>query len=97
MASDKNDLVFDPFGESRATYAVAEIKNRKWVGVEIGLVDDSVDRIQRIKNDLNYLDKFRHDPICLFTNKDLIKRNTEGRWTPDSVGKEAETTKPSTI
>ena len=74
MASDENDLVFDPFGGSGTTYAVAEIKNRKWIGIEIGPVDDIIDRIKNIKNDLDYLEKIRRDMNCLFTNKNLIKR-----------------------
>ena len=89
MASDENDLVFDPFGGSGTTYAVAEIKKRKWIGVEIGPVDGIIDRIQNINNDMNYLENFRHDLNCLFTDKNLIKRNKDGRWTPDSVRKES--------
>ena len=89
MASDENELVFDPFGGSGTTYAVAEIKNRKWIGVEIGPTADIIDRIKNIINDLNYLVKFRPDLNCLFTNKDLIKRTKDGRWTPDSVRKVA--------
>jgi site-specific DNA-methyltransferase (adenine-specific) len=89
MASDESDLVFDPFGGSGTTYAVAEIKNRKWIGIEIGPVDDIIDRIKNIKNDLHYLEKFRPDLNCLFTNKNLIKRNKDGQWTPDSVRRNA--------
>ncbi|MDO9110073.1 MAG: hypothetical protein Q7U40_05415, partial [Desulfatirhabdiaceae bacterium] len=58
-------------------------------GVEIGPADDIIDRIKNIKNDLDYLEKFRDDLNCLFTNKNLLKRNKDGRWTPDSVRKDA--------
>ena len=40
MSSKPGDVVFDPFGGSGTTYAVAEIKQRKWIGVELGPIDE---------------------------------------------------------
>ena len=55
MASDEGDIVFDPFGGAGTTYAVSEIKNRQWLGIEIGPVEDIINRFENIENDANYL------------------------------------------
>ena len=85
MASDKGDLVFDPFGGSGTTYAVAEIKKRKWTGIEIGPVDQIIHRLDNIDEDAKYLKQIRQNINCLITSKDLKKRIETGWWTPDSV------------
>src|SRR5690606_5732709 len=36
LATNEGDLVFDCFGGSGTTFAVAHKMNRKWIGVEIG-------------------------------------------------------------
>lgn len=36
IATNENDLVFDCFGGSGTTFAVAHKMNRKWIGIEIG-------------------------------------------------------------
>ena len=41
--------VFDPFGGSGTTYAVAEKKHMKWVGVELGDVEPIIARLQGSK------------------------------------------------
>ena len=87
MASDQGDLVFDPFGGSGTTYAVAELKNRRWIGIEIGPVDDILRRFDNLENDANYLKKIRDKLNCLFTEDNLEKRISAGLWTPDSVRK----------
>ena len=43
--------VFDPFGGSGTTYAVAEKKHMKWVGVELGDVEPIIARLQGSKVD----------------------------------------------
>lgn len=45
MASTEGDLVFDPFGGSGTTYAVAERMHRHWVGIELGNVAPIVARL----------------------------------------------------
>jgi site-specific DNA-methyltransferase (adenine-specific) len=87
MASDEGDLVFDPFGGSGTTYAVAEIKNRKWIGIEIGPVDDIINRFETIDEDADYLARIRQHTNCLITDEDLKRRMEKGWWTPDSVRK----------
>ncbi len=85
MASDEGDMVFDPFGGSGTTYAVAEIKKRNWIGIEIGPVDGIIDRLDNICDDAAYLAKIRQEINCLITNRDLKRRIDKGWWTPDSV------------
>ncbi len=85
MASDEGDILFDPFGGSGTTYAVAEIKNRKWIGIEIGPFEDIINRFKTIDEDAEYLSKIRRNSNCLITEEDLRRRINNGWWTPDSV------------
>ena len=39
MGTNEGDLVFDPFGGSGTTYAVAQMLKRKWIGTELGDCD----------------------------------------------------------
>ena len=87
MASNEGDLVFDPFGGSGTTYAVAEIKNRNWIGIEIGPVDDIINRFETIDEDADYLARIRQNTNCLIADEDLKRRIEKGWWTPDSVRK----------
>ncbi len=36
FSSNEGDLILDPFGGSGTTYAVAELLNRNWIGIELG-------------------------------------------------------------
>ena len=36
ISTEEEDLIFDPFGGSGTTYAVAERMHRKWIGIELG-------------------------------------------------------------
>jgi site-specific DNA-methyltransferase (adenine-specific) len=51
LASDPGDLVFDPFGSAGTTYAVAELKGRKWLGVELGPCDGIVERMEGLEEE----------------------------------------------
>lgn len=42
----EGDLVFDPFGGSGTTYAVAERLQRRWLGVELGDLAPIIDRLE---------------------------------------------------
>jgi len=85
MASDRGDVVFDPFGGSGTTYAVAEIKGRKWIGCEIGPLDDIVTRFDNLDDEREYLGRIRADLNCLFTDKVHAQREECGLWTVESV------------
>jgi len=50
IASEPGDRVFDPFGGSGTTYAVAERMHRHWTGVELGDVEPIVHRLSGLRN-----------------------------------------------
>ena len=85
LSTNEGDLVLDPFGGSGTTYIVSELKNRKWVGVEIGPSDDIVNRFDRIAYEAEYLDKIRSEYNCLFSSETLKQRIRRGLWTCESV------------
>jgi site-specific DNA-methyltransferase (adenine-specific) len=84
-SSNEGDLVFDPFGGSGTTYIIAEIKNRKWVGSEIGPLDDIINRFNIINEERDNIENIRNNLNCLFTRKSLHNRIAKGLWTPESV------------
>lgn len=85
MASREGDSVFDPFGGSGSTYVVAELKKRRWTGIEIGPVDEIVDRLKHLAAEAEHLAKLRSDYNCLFTPGHKLKREKIGLWTNDTV------------
>jgi len=85
LASDEKDLVFDPFGGSGTTYAVAEIIGRRWIGCEIGPLGDMVKRFDNLVDDREHLERIRSNLNCLFTDKVQSKREQKGLWTVESV------------
>jgi site-specific DNA-methyltransferase (adenine-specific) len=78
MASDESDIIFDPFGGSGTTYAVAELKKRQWIGIEIGPVEDIINRLSSLEDDKLYLDRIRKDYNKLFTEKSEKHRKSKG-------------------
>ncbi len=89
MASNKGDLIFDPFGGSGTTYAVAEIKGRRWIGTEIGPVETIAERFNHIHEDQENLNRIRKDINALIPDKYYHKRVEKGLWTPDSFREKA--------
>ena len=85
MASNKGDYIFDPFGGSGTTYMAAELKGRKWVGVEIGPTDDIVARFDRIDEERQILKDYRNDINLLFTTEANKKRIDLGLWTCETL------------
>lgn len=85
MASDEGDLVLDPFGGSGTTYAVSELKGRRWIGMEIGPVDGIVERLQNLEEEGAVLEKIRADYNQLFTRDVAAGRRRAGLWTAESV------------
>jgi site-specific DNA-methyltransferase (adenine-specific) len=84
-SSNEGDLVLDPFGGSGTTYIVSEIKKRRWIGIEIGPLDDIVNRFKIINDERMHLENIRDNLNNLFTKKSLRIRVENGLWTPDSV------------
>jgi site-specific DNA-methyltransferase (adenine-specific) len=85
MATNEGDIIFDPFGGSGTTYIVAELKKRKWIGTEIGPLDDITNRFLQIEEERDYLAKIRENLNSLFTKSNLKARVKLGLWTPESV------------
>ncbi|MFI5137994.1 MAG: DNA-methyltransferase [Sphingobacteriales bacterium] len=90
MASKEGDVVFDPFGGSGTTYLVAELKGRRWVGVELGPTDIIIERLSNTTEELSYLNKYREDYNQLFP--DIIKKERIKRklWIPENFVKQAD-------
>jgi site-specific DNA-methyltransferase (adenine-specific) len=84
MSTDKGDLVFDPFGGSGTTYIVSEMKERKWIGIEIGPCDDIIDRFKVINEEREFLENYRKNYNRLFTEKTKAVRHQMHLWTDDT-------------
>ncbi|MEO8173197.1 MAG: site-specific DNA-methyltransferase [Sediminibacterium sp.] len=84
MASKPGDTIFDPFGGSGVTYVAAELKKRKWIGVELGPVDGIIDRFANIEEENVYLTKLREKYNVLFTPEVTAKRKEKGIWTTET-------------
>ena len=91
MASNEGDVVFDPFGGSGTTYMAAELKNRKWIGCELGSPDIIKERFELIDDEREILNKYRSNINSLFPEKVKKEREKRGIWTCESVKK---TTQP---
>lgn len=84
FSSKEGDLIFDPFGGSGTTYVVAEMKARRWIGVEIGPVDDIVGRFKRIDEEAEFLARIRSELNVMFTSSTMKERLRRGLWTVES-------------
>ena len=85
MASKEGDHVFDPFGGSGCTYVVAEIKKRRWTGIEIGPVSEIVHRLKNLTAEGERLAKIRKGYNCLFTPANKEAREKLGFWTHETI------------
>lgn len=81
MASNIGDTIFDPFGGAGTTYITAEIKQRKWIGVEIGPLEDIINRFQNIQTDKSLIFKCRDKYNHLFPPVIEKKRIEKNLWT----------------
>lgn len=84
MSTKEGDVVFDPFGGSGTTYMAAELKNRRWIGVEIGPLDDIVARFDRRDEEQEILKSYRSRLNSLFIDEVKDARKKRGLWTDDS-------------
>jgi len=83
-ATEKNDIVFDPFGGSGTTYIAAELKGRRWIGAEIGSIKSIVNRFKNLDADRELLIKYREDYNKLFPPKLKSKRKKLALWTEET-------------
>lgn len=82
MSSNEGDLVFDPFGGAGTTYMAAELKNRRWIGSEIGPLDIIKERFDLIELEREIISDFRKELNVLFPEKVEKHRVKNGLWTP---------------
>lgn len=82
MSTQEGDTVFDPFGGSGTTYVVAEILHRKWVGSEIGPVDQIINRLSDTSNEKNILKKIHKNKNHLFLPNIIKLRKKNNFWLP---------------
>ncbi|WP_207657340.1 DNA-methyltransferase [Clostridium perfringens] len=80
LASNEGDVVFDPFGGSGTTYVVSEYLRRKWIGIEIGSIDDIINRFNDKSMDLKLLKEIDNETNVLFTNKQIKLREKNKFW-----------------
>lgn len=85
LSTDEGDLVLDPFGGSGTTYMAAELKRRRWIGIEIGPCDDIIRRFDHIDLDRKLLSDRRNGLNALFTESVRKIRERTGWWTCESV------------
>jgi site-specific DNA-methyltransferase (adenine-specific) len=85
MASNPGDLIFDPFGGSGTSYIVSELKERRWIGIELGPIEDIIKRFKNLKVEKQYLLNFRDNYNKLFPTKLREKRIKNGLWTDETV------------
>lgn len=90
MASKEGDTILDPFGGSGTTYAVAEMKKRRWVGMELGPVDGIIERLKAIQEEHGYLERIREGYNHLFSPEHSQIRESKGMWTSNSFPSEAD-------
>lgn len=85
MASNEGDLILDPFGGSGTTYMAAELKNRQWLGAELGPIDVIAERFKLIDAEREILNNYRKNINCLFSEETHKNRVKRGLWTCETV------------
>lgn len=89
MASREGDVVLDPFGGSGTTYVVAELKGRRWIGMELGPLDQIEDRLapKNLRVEGEFLAGYRSELNTLFPAEVQSQREKRGIWTPGNIPK----------
>ena len=78
FSSNEGDLILDPFGGSGTTYAVAELLNRNWIGIELGDCGVIKNRLLSPEKDKELLKKINEEKNVLFTKKSIKLRKKNG-------------------
>lgn len=87
LSSNEGDVIFDPFGGSGTTYAVAELKNRKWIGIELGPCDGIIERLNDVASEASSLSRYRMKLNKLINSIATAERIKLGIWTPETIRK----------
>lgn len=78
IASRPGDLVLDPFAGSGTTLVAAELKGRRWTGIEVESVEPIVERFRSLDNDRHLLAQAERSKNRLFTTEALALREASG-------------------
>jgi len=78
LSTKEGDVVFDPFGGSGTTYIASELRDRRWIGVEIATCDDIMRRFASLEADRKHLMSIRKRLNVLFTDEALELRKRHG-------------------
>lgn len=87
MSTNEGDIVFDPFGGSGTTYAVAQLLNRKWIGCELGDCEIIKQRLINSRKDKEQLERIQEESRSLFTPQMAELRRKNGLWTCEDFDK----------
>lgn len=90
MSTNSGDIVFDPFGGSGTTYAVAQMLKRRWIGTELGDCEIIKQRLLHPEKDLTLLKKIYEEKDHLFTEETLELRKKNGLWTCETFREKKE-------
>lgn len=90
ISTNEGDLVFDPFGGSGTTFAVAQMLKRRWIGCELGDCETIRRRLLNPAKDEEQLRKIKENSNCLFTNAIKELREKNGFWLGDDFCKSIE-------
>lgn len=80
MSTNPGDLVFDPFGGSGTTFAVAELLGRRWIGSELGNCSIITDRFANLEKDQKFLEKVHAEKDTIFPESVKKLRRQNGFW-----------------
>lgn len=83
FSSNEGDLILDPFGGSGTTYAVAELMERNWIGIELGDCEVIKKRLTTLEKDAAAINKINDEKNVLFTKKSIKLRKKNGFWLPE--------------
>lgn len=78
LASVPGDLVLDPFAGSGTTLVTAQLKGRRWTGIEIESVEPILERFRTLGPDRAILADLERSKNRLFTEEALALRNASG-------------------
>lgn len=81
MGSAEGDIIFDPFGGSGTNYLVAGLKNRRWLGIELGSTEIIRNRLSDLEEEKKYLESLRRNYSLLFPENIRNQRIKKGLWT----------------
>jgi site-specific DNA-methyltransferase (adenine-specific) len=82
FSTNEGDIILDPFGGSGTTYAVAQILNRRWIGIEIGDCETIQNRLINDSKDIEKMKKITSEKNVIFTPSSLKLRKKNGFWLP---------------